>query len=199
MKTVKFLNLFASVVILSLAVVGCKKNPYGVTPLPRSKFGHPGEDVPPGPVTAPIPVTTTTTTPNGDGTIATANFGDFANYIPDASILSAQTVHFDLDSATVKSSEQSKIEAVADYMKKNPTHALKIEGHCDERGTEEYNRSLGERRALALREYLANLGCNPAHILTVSFGKDQPVDTGHDEAAWSKNRRGVFVVLTPPK
>ncbi len=84
-------------------------------------------------------------------------------------------------------------------MKKNPANALKIEGHCDERGTEEYNRSLGERRAFALREYLTNLGINPGLIDTVSFGKDQPADSGHDEAAYAKNRRGVFVVLMPPK
>ncbi len=66
---------------------------------------------------------------------------------------------------------------------------LLIEGNCDERGTEEYNRSLGERRALAAREALAKLGVDPTRIRTISYGKDKPVDPGHDEAAWAKNRR----------
>ena len=75
---------------------------------------------------------------------------------------------------------------------------MKIEGHCDERGTEEYNRALGERRALALREELARLGIDPGRVDTISYGKDRPVDTGRDESAHRKNRRGEFVVLTPP-
>ncbi len=78
-----------------------------------------------------------------------------------------------------------------------PNAKLLIEGHCDERGTEEYNRSLGERRALALREALAKDGVDAGRIRTISYGKDQPEDAGHDEAAWNKNRRGVFVLCHP--
>ena len=74
---------------------------------------------------------------------------------------------------------------------------LLIEGNCDERGTEEYNRALGERRALAAREALAKLGVDPMRILTISYGKDKPADPGHDEAAWQKNRRDDFVLLHP--
>jgi hypothetical protein len=74
---------------------------------------------------------------------------------------------------------------------------LLIEGHCDERGTEEYNRSLGERRALALREALAKAGVSPDRVRTLSYGKDKPADPGHDESAWSKNRRGEFILLHP--
>ena len=78
-----------------------------------------------------------------------------------------------------------------------PSTKLLIEGNCDERGTEEYNRSLGERRALAAREALAKLGVDPMRIETRSFGKDKPVDPGHDESAWAKNRRDDFVLLHP--
>ena len=74
---------------------------------------------------------------------------------------------------------------------------LRIEGYCDERGTEEYNRALGDRRALSAREYLAKLGINPEDIQTISFGKDKPADPGHNAAAWAKNRRCEFVLLTP--
>ena len=74
-----------------------------------------------------------------------------------------------------------------------------MDGHCDERGTEEYNRSLGERRALALREQLVGLGIDPALIDTVSYGKDRPVAPGHDESAWKQNRRGEFLLEEHPK
>ncbi|MBI3851327.1 MAG: OmpA family protein [Verrucomicrobia bacterium] len=194
MKKVKFLNLIVSALVLSVAVVGCKKNPYGVTPLPGQRAGKVGEPGAGTPIEPPSQIK-----PDSTGLLESADPSKFANWPEDRAALSAQTVYFDFDSSTVKASEKSKIEAVADYIKKNPGNALRIEGHCDERGTEEYNRSLGERRALALREYLANLGSSPDRILTVSFGKDQPADPGHDEAAWAKNRRGVFVVLTPPK
>jgi peptidoglycan-associated lipoprotein len=76
---------------------------------------------------------------------------------------------------------------------------LRIEGHCDERGTEEYNRALGERRALAAREYLVlQKGLDASLVDTISYGEDRPADTGHNEAAWSKNRRDEFILLKPP-
>jgi peptidoglycan-associated lipoprotein len=117
----------------------------------------------------------------------------------DAETFKTEIVHFDFDSAVVKPSEKPKIETVATYLKGNLSVAVKVEGHCDERGTEEYNRSLGDRRALAVREELVRLGIAPERIDTISYGKDRPVDLGHNEAAWKKNRRGVFILLTPPK
>jgi peptidoglycan-associated lipoprotein len=113
-------------------------------------------------------------------------------------IFKAYTVFFDFDRSEVKGSERSKIESVADEMKKGaPGNDLLVEGHCDERGTEEYNRALGERRALAIREYLVNLGLGANRIRTISYGKDKPVDSEHNDAAWAKNRRGEFILLLP--
>ena len=89
------------------------------------------------------------------------------------------------------------LQSVAQQLQSNPADKLFIEGNCDERGTEEYNRSLGERRALAAREALAGLGIDPMKIRTISYGKDKPADPGHDEAAWAKNRRDDFVLLIP--
>jgi peptidoglycan-associated lipoprotein len=86
---------------------------------------------------------------------------------------------------------------VAAYLKAHQADALRVEGNCDERGTEKYNLSLGERRALAVREYLANLGVDSRQITTVSNGKAKPAVEGHSEAAWSKNRRDDFILLTP--
>jgi len=103
-------------------------------------------------------------------------------------------VLFDYDSARIRPSEESKLQAVAAYVKSNPGK-LVIEGHCDERGTAEYNRALGERRALASRDELVKLGIETGRISTVSYGSERPADPGHDEGAWSKNRRCEFVVV----
>jgi peptidoglycan-associated lipoprotein len=198
MKSAKFLNLLVTAMVLSIAVVGCKRNPYGVTPLPPGAKTRPGDVKQSGPEELP-PVAEGNKRAEGETIPIVTDPKIFDTWPQDREVLKAYTVHFDLDSSTVKSSEKSKVEAVADYLKQHPADALKIEGYCDERGTEEYNRSLGERRALALREYLANLGGNPDRIVTVSFGEERPVDPGHNEAAWAKNRRGEFILLTPPK
>ena len=112
----------------------------------------------------------------------------------DRSQFAAQTVYFDLDSAKIKASEHSKVEAVATALKGN-NKKLIIEGHTDERGTAEYNRALGEKRAQSAREALVALGVAADRLNTVSFGKDKPVEPLHSEAAWSKNRRAEFVVV----
>jgi peptidoglycan-associated lipoprotein len=199
-------NSIRSLLILALAatvMTGCKKNPYGVTPL-RGPGGSLMGDSPGGPVGAgtegnrvgsdAFPVTSQA---NADGTFPLPGPDFELKFNQDPAPLKAHTVYFDFDSSSVKRSEYDKLAAVGEYLKSNPRNALLVEGHCDERGTEEYNRSLGERRALALREYLANSGINAGRIITRSFGEDRPADPGHDEAAWSRNRRGEFVVLVP--
>jgi len=105
------------------------------------------------------------------------------------------TVKFAFDSAQVDTTERAKVEAVAEYLKANTSAMATLEGHCDERGSAEYNVSLGERRAQAVRDYLMNLGIDGARIQTKSFGSEQPKDPGHDESAWSVNRRVEFVII----
>jgi peptidoglycan-associated lipoprotein len=117
----------------------------------------------------------------------------------DRESLREHTVYFEFDKSAIKSSEQSKLELVANYLKSNPTHAVLVEGNCDERGTEEYNRSLGERRALSSREELVRAGIDSTRIDTITYGNDKPAVQGHDESAWSKNRRDDFVVLIPKR
>ena len=104
-------------------------------------------------------------------------------------------VYFEYDSAQVPSAERSKIETVGDYLKHNSVGGVIVEGHCDERGSREYNLALGERRAMAVRAYLVSLGADGVRIQTKSFGKEKPVALGHDEESWSKNRRGEFVIF----
>src|SRR2546422_397542 len=104
-------------------------------------------------------------------------------------------IYFDYDSAKVRPSEMSRLETVAAALKGN-SKKLVIEGHCDERGTAEYNRALGERRAQAAREELIHLGIASSRITTISYGKDRPVEPSHDDTAWSRNRRAEFVIAT---
>jgi len=104
-------------------------------------------------------------------------------------------VYFDYDSAQVKESERSKVETVAEQLKKASGGGVIVEGHCDERGSREYNLSLGERRAQAVRAYLMTLSVDAARIQTKSMGKEKPVALGHDEESWAKNRRVEFVLF----
>lgn len=135
--------------------------------------------------------------PDANGGFPVASPDDIMGMTPDRTIFAGNTVYFEFDRHEVKSSERTKVDEVGVVLKGSPNDKLLIEGHCDERGTEEYNRSLGERRALSVREYLINSGISPERIHTVSFGEDKPAETGHSEAAWAKNRRGVFVLLKP--
>ncbi|MEQ1574530.1 MAG: OmpA family protein [Vicinamibacterales bacterium] len=101
---------------------------------------------------------------------------------------------FPLDSSELDDAGRAVVGANAELLKKYQTWTITIEGHCDERGTAEYNLALGERRAVNVRAYLLSLGIAPNRVRTVSYGKEFPFDPGHTEAAWSKNRRGHFVI-----
>jgi len=177
---------------LSLAVTGCRTKHPDVTKLPdrgatAGSGKTPGEGEKIGDAGKPT---------DASGGLSTAEF-NVDDFNQDRAALAAQTVHFDFDSSVVKASEKANVEAVASALKSDTAAKLLIEGHCDERGTEEYNRSLGERRALALRESLATLSVDPMRVKTISYGEDKPADPGHDESAWRKNRRGEFVLLHP--
>jgi peptidoglycan-associated lipoprotein len=103
-------------------------------------------------------------------------------------------VFFEYDSAEIGADGQQVLTGNAEVLKRYPTWVITVEGHCDERGTAEYNLALGERRALAAREYLVSLGVAADRLRTVSYGKEFPFDPGRSEAAYSKNRRAHFVI-----
>jgi peptidoglycan-associated lipoprotein len=105
-------------------------------------------------------------------------------------------VFFGLDSADLDDQGRTVAMANADLLKKYPTWIVTIEGHCDERGTAEYNLALGERRSTAVKTYLTSLGISPDRIRTVSYGKEFPFNPGHTEDAWAQNRRGHFVITS---
>jgi len=102
------------------------------------------------------------------------------------------TVHFDYNKYDLRADTKEKLTKNAEVIKNTPNVLVQVEGHCDERGTQEYNLALGEKRALAVRDYLIKLGISGDRIVTVSYGKEKPADPGHNEAAWSKNRRCEF-------
>jgi peptidoglycan-associated lipoprotein len=201
MKRRFLVNVTMLALALTVGSVGCKKPEKGVTPIQSGRTGSAP--------TRTAPVTQGGTLPGGAGTDATtvretaSGFpeGDLSlieGMVPDTNYFAAQTVYFDFDSSLVKASEQGKAQSVGNEMKAKPQAKLMIDGHCDERGTEEYNRALGQRRAAALREFLIRYGLSPDQIYTRSFGEDRPVDPGHNEEAWRKNRRGEFILLLPP-
>lgn len=105
-----------------------------------------------------------------------------------------EPVYFVLDSAELDDLGRQVVEANADLLSRFPTWSVTIEGHCDERGTPEYNLALGERRALAAQRYLLDLGLDGERVRTVSYGKEFPFDPGQDETAWAANRRAHFVI-----
>jgi peptidoglycan-associated lipoprotein len=182
--------------VATMAVTGCKTKTPRVTPLYGQNAKPPGDgqDLNTRPMTFDPNAGGVGT---GPGTTATSDSWDPKDFNEDRGALAAHTVLFAFDSAAIKSSEESKIAAVAAALNGNLSDKLIVEGHCDERGTEEYNRALGERRALATREALAKAGVSPERVRTISYGKDKPVNPEHNEAAWSKNRRADFILMHP--
>ncbi|WP_438864795.1 peptidoglycan-associated lipoprotein Pal [Neptunicella sp.] len=110
-----------------------------------------------------------------------------------AALENEQVVYFDFDRATVRSDYYPILDKHAEFLVKNPGVNIVIEGHCDERGTPEYNISLGESRAKSVATYLQNAGVSASQISVVSYGEEKPVNPGHTEAAFAENRRGVLV------
>ncbi len=102
------------------------------------------------------------------------------------------TIFFDFDKYTLRADAREALDANAEVLRANPGLAIVIAGHCDERGTDEYNLALGERRAKASRDYLVRLGVDVSRVSVISYGEERPVSFGHDEASWRLNRRGEF-------
>ncbi len=115
----------------------------------------------------------------------------------DSECFKQQTIYFRPGSSVLSTEAKQKIAEVANFLKAHPSTALAIEGHCDDRGSEEHNRWLGDRRARAAAKELVRSGIAPGRIDTISFGEDRPADTGHDAKARKKNRRAEFILLRP--
>ena len=195
-------------VTLAVAAVGCKKSKPGLTPIPGQGTVGNGYDNGPAGSMMSNPSNSGmgsgrgfdnnnfsqgTEFGNEDNNSLPNNLDDFANKAE--ARLDSSTVYFDFDRYNVNADELPKIVTVANILKDKPAAKLRIEGHCDERGTEEYNRTLGERRALSVRDVLVKEGIAASRITTESWGEDKPAAEGSDESAYSKNRRGEFILL----
>ncbi len=183
--------LAVGVLIAVLGVGACakKKPPIArpTPPPPGSSSSSARPPSPPEPVAEPVPVPPEPTVESTD-TSSTKSLDELNKQ----ALL--QPVFYELDSSEILGDAQAVLAANADVLKKNPTWVISIEGHCDERGTAEYNLALGERRALAARSYLVSLGIAPDRLRTVSYGKEFPFDPRSVEDAWAKNRRAHFVL-----
>lgn len=108
--------------------------------------------------------------------------------------LSSDVVYFGFDDYTLSGEAQRILNRLADTLKGSSDAVVQIQGHCDERGSIEYNLALGERRANSVKNYLVSLGVDASRLNTISYGEEKPADEGHDESAWARNRRAEFVV-----
>ena len=183
--------LLVLVLLLTVVVAACKgkAKPPVARPMPPPMV-DPATNVPPPPPGPPQPVSEPVPVPPmpAEDTIGSKSLDDLNRDSP------LRPLFFELDSSDVSAEGQQILQANAAVLKKYPTMQVTIEGHCDERGTAEYNLALGERRALSAKGYLVSLGIAADKVKTVSYGKEFPFDPGHDDSAWSKNRRAHFVI-----
>jgi peptidoglycan-associated lipoprotein len=182
-------TVLTALVVVSLALGGCApKKPPVARPLPPPPPTTP-EAPPPPPPPAPVaerPVVAPP--PIVEDPMASRSIDELNRDSP------MRVVYYGYDTAELSAEARTALDANGAVLKKYPSWTVTIEGHCDERGTAEYNLALGERRAAAAQSYLVALGVPASRVKTVSYGKEFPFDPGHDEAAWAKNRRAHFVI-----
>jgi peptidoglycan-associated lipoprotein len=171
------LNLCVMMFVAFLFTTNCGKKPKPEV----EPTGVPEEQVEPGEETAPPETPATPEEPEER---------------PDVEEISLRLkdIHFDYDDDSLRNDAKEALSQNAEVLKENLWVDVQIEGHCDERGTVEYNLALGERRALSAKRYLVSYGIDPSRISVISYGKERPIDPRHNEEAWAKNRRAHFVV-----
>jgi peptidoglycan-associated lipoprotein len=104
-------------------------------------------------------------------------------------------IYFDFDKSNIRKDQRARLESDAEFLTQNKAVRVRIEGNCDERGTNEYNMALGQRRALSAKKYLVNLGIDAKRLETISYGEEKSLLFGHDEYSWAQNRRDDFVIM----
>lgn len=189
------LRTIGVIVVLISVAAGCARKPQPpvvTPPTPPTIATPPAVTTPPPPpppqrVEEALPVPPE---PLSEDSIANRSLDDLNRDSP------FRPVFFDLDAAELDDTGRTTAQMNADLLKKYSTWVVTVEGHCDERGTAEYNLALGERRSVAVKTYLVSLGIAPDRIRTVSYGKEFPFDPGHNEEAWAKNRRAHFVITS---
>jgi peptidoglycan-associated lipoprotein len=169
MKAVKYILVTAVLSIFMIWAFGCK------TSTPPTVEGTGTTDVGPG-----------------HGIVGTEIPGEGL----DGTLYGLEDVHFEFDKSSLSPEAQEVLRRNADWLRTNSSTMIEVEGHCDERGTIEYNLALGDRRARSAKDFLVNLGIGAARMRTISYGKEMPMDAGHTEGAWAKNRRAHFTIIS---
>lgn len=205
MQRIHFISLLVavSILILVLGVVGCHRK-QAAPPVSMNETQPPAAKE----VTAPT-LSEAQPAVNASKVSGSANMPTAPNvYCPPNSATpvagsasvpgvcyTLQPIHFDFDKSLIKEEDRPILDQNAKILNSNPNLTVQIAGNCDERGTEDYNLALGEHRAHAALDYLKSLGVNTKQMSTISYGKERPLDSGHNEAAWAKNRRDDFDVV----
>jgi peptidoglycan-associated lipoprotein len=190
MREIRYTTLVIAVLVALAATTACaKKKPAPLPPQPAPV--EPAVVTPPPPPPQRVEEAAPVPQPRlADDSILNRSLDDLNRDSP------LKPVFFALDSAELDDAGRAVANENAAVLKKYSTWGITIEGHCDERGTAEYNLALGERRALAVKTYLSSLGVSPDRVRTVSYGKEFPFDMAHTEEAWARNRRGHFVITS---
>ena len=197
MKPANYFSIALAILAMAFSV-GCKKTEKPNTFLPGIKGGattgkgNSPETGQGGKIGHQGSVTSTE-----GGEVNLTGLEDFENMKMDREAFAAQTVYFGFDRSEIEPGDANNVTAVAEALSSSPQNKVLVEGHCDERGTEEYNRALGERRALSIRDILLEQGVSADRIRTMTLGEDRPADPSLTETAYRLNRRGEFVLLTP--
>ncbi|MFQ5912486.1 MAG: peptidoglycan-associated lipoprotein Pal [Nitrospinota bacterium] len=180
---------FLAIIGLAVLAVGCpKKAPQPVKPAepaPPREAPVVRPEVPPPPSPPPQP----RVTEEDDRARKVREFQEAMR------AFEGELIHFDFDRSEIKDESKPVLSRKADFLRRYPNVRIQVEGHCDERGTVQYNLALGDRRANSAKAYLAALGIDGTRISTISFGEERPLNPGHNEGAWEKNRRAKFVVV----
>ncbi len=192
MQRMRTWMMVSTVVMVALVGASCsKKTPPVVRPAPPPAMTDAEMGATPAPPAPPAPVTDepiSMAPAAADPAIGSKNLDELNRESP------LEPVFFALDSYELSTEARTQLQGSAQFLQQNATWQVTVEGHCDERGTAEYNLSLGERRALAAKAYLVSLGIAADRLRTVSYGKEFPFDPGHDDSAWARNRRAHFVI-----
>ncbi len=154
---------------------------------PAPEAPAPAPAPPPAPAPAPAPA------PSNSDSAANANAARERAMAAARNTIEAR-IYFDFDKSDLRDDAKSALDAKLPILRANPNMRIRIEGNCDERGSEEYNMALGQRRAAAAKRYLTNYGIDASRIDVISYGSERPVAQGHDESSWSQNRRDEFVI-----
>jgi peptidoglycan-associated lipoprotein len=184
----RLVSLVAVMVAVAVFAAGCHKKVPAPAPAPPPPPAAPVTPPPPAPPPAPAPAPTPPAPLTEEQVFAQKSLEQLNAEKP------LDDVYFELDQSTIRDEARASLQKDADWMKKWTSTQVTVEGHCDSRGSSEYNLALGSRRAEAVKDYLVNLGVPTGRLSVVSKGKEQPFCTDDNESCWQQNRRGHFIV-----